>query len=195
MILKQRSAEISIHQLLDVRPKLRLYLTGREFKQNSVRSYSNFLRILLAKARNLGWSEYSAELEGAWEEIRRVAARNRGCPGIALYAIRHGKKPAEFTEPDLSTWREATIRDGRSAGYLAAVTSHFKKAAYAAGQGPNLPQLDFSQKTYGLPLSKFAEPLRGEVLALLDWKTAEFSPGRPRRARYLTSPANRWTLA
>jgi hypothetical protein len=116
MALGQPPDKIWIHQLLDIRPSLRRHLREKGFKRNSIRSYSNFLRILLAEARKLGWSECSPEIEHAWEHIRRATAKKLGCSRIIQYAVRNGLTPAQFTECHFADWRQAAIRGGRSAG-------------------------------------------------------------------------------
>jgi hypothetical protein len=120
MTLGQPSSKIQIRELLEIRPRLRLRLREKGFKRNSHRSYSNFVRILLVKAREFGWSECSPAVERAWEEIRRVTRKKLACSTIIRFAIRNGLTPAQFTEADLANWREKSIRDGRSAGYLTA---------------------------------------------------------------------------
>jgi hypothetical protein len=200
MTLGQPPGKISIRQLLEIRPRLRLRLREKGFRRNSYRSYSNFVRILLAKARELGWFECSPEVEGAWEQIRGVTVKKLGCSRIILYAVRNGLIPSEFTEVHIANWRAAAIEDGRSAGYLADSTARFRKAVREAGLTSLLPQLVFSEHDemfYGLPLSRFPEPLRTQVLEMLSWKTAEFSPGRPRRAknRPISAKCLRWVLS
>lgn len=141
--LGQPLNEILIRQLTDLRPKLRIHLRERRFKRNSIRSYANFLRILLAKAKDLGWSECSPEVERAWEQIRGMTAKKLGCSTIIRYAIRNGLTPAQFTETHLTNWREMAIQDGRSAGYLTDIKGRLKKAVYDAGLAWMLPQLAF----------------------------------------------------
>ena len=100
----------------------------------------------------------------------------------------------------MTGWREAAIRDGRQAGYTTDVKNRFKKAIYDAGLAASLPRLVFccrDEKFFGLPVSKFPEPLRSQVLELLRWKTAGFSPGRPRMAkvRPISAKQLRWVLS
>jgi integrase len=178
--------DILICQLPTLRPALRIHLRERRFKRNSIRSYANFLRILLAKARELGWSECSPDVERAWEEIRRVTRKKLACSTIIRYAIRNGLTPAQFTEAHLTNWREAAIRDGRSAGYLTDIKGRLKKAVYDAGLSWMLPRLAFQvyeERSYGFGPTRLSEPLRTQILDLLKWKTAEFSPGRTRRTK------------
>lgn len=198
-VLVQRANKIAIRQLLEIKPALQRHLRERGFRRNSVRSYTNYLRILLNKAKSLGWSESSPELEAAWADVRRATSKKTGCSGIVRYAIRHGKAPADFAEADLTAWREAAIRDGRQGGYTTDVKNRFKKAVYDARLAATLPGLAFccrERKYYGIPVSRLPEPLRTEILNLLEWKTAPFSLGRPRRAktRPISAKQLRWVL-
>src|SRR6516165_5335594 len=56
MVLGVSSDKIHIRALLDVRFGLRCHLGQRGYRRNSVRSYVNYLRILIQKARELGWA-------------------------------------------------------------------------------------------------------------------------------------------
>lgn len=198
-VLARRANKIAIRELLEIKSALQRRLKERGFRRNSVRSYVNYLRILVVKARGLGWSESSPELEAAWADVRRATSKRCGCSGIIRYAIRRGRAPADFTEADLTDWREAAIRDGRQAGYTTDVKNRFKKAIYDADLAAGLPGLTFccrDRKCYGIPLSKLPAPLRTEILKLLEWKVAEFSFGRHRRAknRPISAKSLRWVL-
>jgi integrase len=200
LVLGQPAGRIAIHQLLEISPELQRHLRERGFRRNTVRSYTNFVRILLDRARSLGWSEVDPAVENAWAGLRRVLSKKIGCSGIVRYAVHNGKTPAEFGESDLTKWREIAIRAGRSFEYITSVKGRFKKAVYDAGFASALPHLVFSthdEKFYGLPVSRFPEPLRSQVLELLRWKTAPFASGRPRRAKLRPVSAEhlRWVLS
>src|SRR5215469_3439829 len=74
--------EINIQRLLDVRTELQAHLKKSSPKRNTVRSYTNFLNILVKKARQLGWSECSSEVVTIWEPIRKAVARVHGSAGV-----------------------------------------------------------------------------------------------------------------
>jgi hypothetical protein len=197
--LTQRANRIAIGQLLEIKPALQRHLKERGFRRNSIRSYTNYLRILLEKARSLGWSEASPELEIVWADLRDATSKKKGCSLIIRYAIRNGKRPVDFTEADLAGWREAFIHAGRSGGYGTDLKNRFKKAIYDAGLAERLPQIVFcpcDRKYFGIRISKLLEPLRKEILNLLEWKTATFVPGRPRRVknRQVSAKSLRWVL-
>src|ERR1700752_4659498 len=54
--LGEPADKIDIHRLLDVKAGLQAHLRKRGFRRNSIRSYTNYLRILLQKAGELGWA-------------------------------------------------------------------------------------------------------------------------------------------
>ena len=102
---------IPIDRLLDVGSSFKAYLKERRFKRNSVRSYCNYIRIFLQRARKLGWAEGSPELNGAWKNIRRVLKKAVGCQRIIDYAITKGIRPCDFTDDVLAEWGQAVIAE------------------------------------------------------------------------------------
>jgi integrase len=177
--------ELDIHRLLDVKSGLQVHLKERGFKRNSIRSYTNYLRILLQKATEFGWSVCSPDIARAWREIS-VCARTAGCAGVVRYAICKGLRPENFTETDLQHWGEEVLRGGRTNKRVVQVKSHFRKCIFEAGFGSKIPNIlpPVKDRIYGVPLSQIPEPVYLEVIDLLKWKTDEFSPGRPYKARH-----------
>ena len=184
MHLGKSSDKIAIRDLLDVNAGLQVYFREKSFRRNSIRSYLNYIRILIQEAKKLGWAEDSPELAKAWQKILPIVAKEEGCPGIIRYAIRSGKQPAAFAEADLNGWGDAAIRDGRSYVYVQSLKSRFKRCVFRAGLGSDLPQLLPSRAGYGIPLSKFPLNLKAQVTELLRWKTAAFSLGRAARGKH-----------
>jgi hypothetical protein len=73
MYLGQSPDAVSIQVLFDVKPGLQAHLRERGFKRSAIRVYTNyFLRVLLRKAKELGWTESSPELVEAWRQILLV---------------------------------------------------------------------------------------------------------------------------
>src|SRR5208283_814467 len=93
---------ISLRDLIDVKPGLQAHLRARRLKRNSIRSYTNYLRILVQKAKDFGWVEISPAIEKAWREELDVVRDIHGCPGLVRYAVWKGKVPQAFSEADLS---------------------------------------------------------------------------------------------
>lgn len=185
LVLGEPQDKIAIRNLLDIKLDLQRHLKERGLRRNTVRSYSNFVRILLQKARGLGWNECTLELKNAWEETRLSTSKLVGCSEIIRYAIRNGIEPGDFTESDLTKWAGAAVQNGRRHEYIVQVKAKFRKRIFQAGLGPKFPHLlrPRTGRIYGVPASKFPEPLRWQVRDLLRWKSAEFASERPIRAK------------
>jgi hypothetical protein len=177
--------KINIRSLLDVKPDFQAHLKRSSPKRNTVRSYTNYLNILLKKARELGWSECSAEVINAWEPIRGAVAKVHGSAGVIRHAIHQGKVPNTFTDGGLDEWGVTTVRRGLSLTYVQLVKRRFRRGVFEAGFGAFFPHLSppDTGRIYGIPMSKFPPSLRAEVEALISWKTAKRSPGRPKRGK------------
>ena len=61
-----------------------------------------------------------------------------------------------------------------------------KMLAVGVAINPSVPNLlaPHHREAYGIHISDFPEPLRSQTLALLGWKTARFSQGRPNRSKH-----------
>jgi hypothetical protein len=180
---------IAVSKLADLRPRLRLYLQEgpfkRPFKRNTIRSYVNYLRILLDRAEQIGWRKDSPELANKWDEIRSHVSSAKGCSGIVRWAIAAGKSPADFTDGDLDLCAAKLTRLGRGFEYVRSLKARFRKSILRAGLNNQLPKLSFERRDrYGVPLSGFPELMRAQLKEVVAWKTAAFVTGRPRGARY-----------
>jgi len=189
--------EIFIRDLTDLRPRLRMYLQERRFKPNAVRAYVNFLRILLQKAYDFGWRQYSPELDNAWGEILQCVSTEVGCPEIVRFAKRKGKAPAEFSNNDLDQWAEEQLRLGRCFIYIRGLKRKFRRRISLGGLDSRFPKLTFQTRDdYGVQISRLPEPLRSQLTAILEWKTARYSPGRTSKSRHreITAFNLQWTI-
>jgi hypothetical protein len=177
--------KINIRRLLDVKADLQAHLKRRSPKRNTIGSYTNYLRILIKKARELRWSECSPEVVNAWEPILDAVAKVHGGAGVVRDAIHKGIVPGTFTDSSLDEWGVTAVRRGLSLKYVQLVKRRFRRGIFEAGLGALFPHLrpPDAGRIYGIPVSKFPASLRAEVENLIRWKTAEFSPGRPRRAK------------
>jgi integrase len=176
---------IAVSELADLRPRLRLYLQKGPFKRNSIRSYVNYLRILLDRAEQLGWRKNSPEIENKWVEIRAHVSTAKSGSQIVHWAIAAGKSPADFTDGDLDLCAAEQTRLGRGFEYVRNLKARFRKSIVRAGLTNQLPKLSFGRRDcYGVPLSGFPELMRAQLKEVVAWKTAAFVTGRPRGARY-----------
>jgi integrase len=188
MYFDRPSERIELKELSDVRPRFREYLTQLKqprLKRNSVRSYVNFLRILLERAKGVGWSEHPPEVEKSWSEIRAFLKEKKGCLGIADYAVHLGRTPADFSDADLDQWAEQQHQLGRMYEYVRDLKKCFRKAVSLAGLESRFPKVSFGfRQDYGVPVDQFPELIRTEVEAVIRWKTAPFVLGRRNRDRH-----------
>lgn len=176
---------LAIAALVDLGPRFRNYLTGRRYKRNTTRSYSNFLLILLQTAQELGWEQPDVPEE--WKPILAAMQGRRGCSGIVRYAIRQGKAPSEFCDDNLNAYCQALLNEGRHYLYPAEVRNRFRRGLLEtglAGQFPGICCTSQKSLAYGVPLHLFPQQLRNEVEALLKWKQDLHASGRPRRGRH-----------
>ena len=67
-----------VHRVKDTFAK---FLRGRKYKKNSVRSYVNYSRILLAEARALGWTP-NANASRSWQPVIALAVA-QNCEDLA----------------------------------------------------------------------------------------------------------------
>ena len=186
LTLNLSAEKLEINKLLEVKPQLKAYLKSKGFKRNSIRSYTNYLRILLQKAAKLGWIPCAPQTFVAWREISAAVAKSGGGSAVVHYAIKNGKSPTDFTENDLHLFGDAAIRDGRTYKWVTQVQRYFRQSVFKAGLDSRVPHLRPPQtsRVYGVPLLRFPDGLREEVLDLLSWKTNEMSPQRPYSARH-----------
>ena len=73
--------EISLDLIHMNRDGFRPFLEGQRYKEGSVRSYVNYLRMLLEAAGSLGWKPY-VHLPSQWKPVLDLA-RKKGCLVVA----------------------------------------------------------------------------------------------------------------
>ena len=182
--------KIDIEMLLDLRqqPAFKRNLIERRYKFNSRRSYLNFVGILIAGAKQLGWTSAKTALSAAWKEILDAVPRG-DCRQVIHYAIRRGKLPAELAESDLDAYSKELLDAGKSYRHAMTVKRSFVRALARNGLAKIVPGIacPLEKKDYGIPLSLMPEPLRREIEDLLEWKQAKYAPGRGKRLRPVTA--------
>ncbi len=186
--------QLEIDVLVGLDPDFRNYLKERRYKEGSVRSYSNFVSILLKAAKELGWEPRQSQFFEAWKAIADAMPPRSYCRGIIAYSIRHGKAPSRFCDDDLDAWGQTLLDNGRSYIYVTAVKGNFRRALVKSGFSTRLPHLcctSHKRSTYAIPVECFPATLRAEVEKLLKWKQDEYAEGRPRRQRLRPISANK----
>ena len=184
--LAKSPSHISIGELVDAATGFKTYLQDRRLKRNSVRSYLNYLRILLQMAKQCGWTQESTPIVEAWDHILTgLQATFPSCRGIVRYAVLQGKTPATFTEVDLGDWFNRMISAGRSYKSLMKVRREFRRFIFQSGLGAQMPGLcPPENRHYGVTMAQLPELLRTEIENLLAFKMALFSPGRSHKSRH-----------
>jgi integrase len=181
--LNTPTEQLPIAALVGLGPRFRDFLRERRYAPKSVRSYSNYLAILLRAAQELGWHPQHPNVPEEWKRILRVMLSHVGCGGVVHYAIQQGKHPSEFCDDDL----DASVRMSRSHEYQAAVKNRFRRALLESDLAGQLPGICCSSQKptrYSVPLRLFPTPLRNDVETLLKWKQDVYAEGRPRGARH-----------
>ena len=164
-------------------------MTGR-YKKSSVRSYRQYLRRLLHRATELGWSPPALLVPPEWQEIADALPRS-STRQIVEHAIRNGKSPAVFNEEDLASWRKDRAAAGRSMTYACGECSRFRAAILRSGLSDKVPLIKPRDKRYGIPIGNMHPELGNEIQRILAWKLDEFVIDRPRGARIRPISARR----
>jgi hypothetical protein len=91
--------EIMISALIQGREKFRRFLVHLRYEKNSVRSYMNYLSVIIKLANEAGWVSTEPPVPQCWQAI--LAELPTGtCRKFAHYAIEQKKTPAQLTDKD-----------------------------------------------------------------------------------------------
>jgi len=187
-LLQRPKQEIAIAELLKLSNPLKRFLEGRRFKRNSVRSYRNYLRILVQKAEALGWAPEISKAEVSWKEFLAdipTTRDNRPIRWVARFAIEINRDPGEFSDKDLDDWGIQAIERGLKYRTVRNSKWIFRRQIQKRNLKDQFPRLSLpKERNYGTPLSELPSALRGEIQALISWKTAEFILDRPIRLKH-----------
>jgi integrase len=178
---------IPIDSLEGLGPEFRNYLQEHRYKRNAVRSYSNYLGMLVKAAKEFGWESSRSAVADEWKGIDAVLAKcGRGFSTIIAYAIRNGKTPPQLSDEDLAGCCQMLLNQGHSFQSVRAIPTHFRRSLKTLGLLNEFPNISPTHQNprYGIPIRLFPEVLRLEVEAFLSWKQAPYVEGRPRRGRH-----------
>lgn len=178
-----RTAENAPIDLLETEKEAFLqHLRSGKYAGNSVKSYRNFVNMLLKLARTYGWKPCPFQVPSAWQAlwdaIDKAVARE-----MMRFAIKLGRKPNDFSEDDLTTWCLNRVKAGYKHSGARQSCSHFRAAIVKAGLAPSLPLITFRKIPYGVSLAKMDHRLSKEIKDLLAWKVSAFQPSRPPNGR------------
>jgi hypothetical protein len=179
---------IQVTELAHALPQFGAYLRERRFKRHSIRSYLNYARILLRKARDLGWVGTDPDVEAAWAPVlATIPSQNwqSRIRGIVGFATQRNVKPSAFGESELESWSEWMLKQGRKRSYVRSLRGMFRSFVFRNGFPTALNDIYAEVGlVFRTAFEDLPEPLRSEVTRLLDWKVAEFSRGRPEKNRH-----------
>jgi len=179
--------EINIEELDDSRDDFRRYLEEHKYKKNTVRSYSNYARILYTLAIEAGWVRSSPLLSEEWQYVLGHAPQTKNreprCSALIRYLAKQGLSPREVTEDDLSIWINGYVRGGNSLDYARFQSNLLRKLLVRAGMNRRLEPKRIRRDPYGVPPEQLPSSFRSELTDLISWKTAMFRPGRSKRAK------------
>lgn len=169
-------AHLTIQAVFDGKDSFRAYLVGRKYAENSVRTYVNQVRILLKAAQAFGWSPVD-DVPESWESVMAAAGKRKINKSLVQHLMKVRSTPLEVTADDAAQWARSKVQLGfsvsntnRTIGWLRHTLNRLGLAGQDAWRFAT---------TYQVGVSEFPSKLKSEVIELLRWKQAEFSPGRP----------------
>jgi len=155
-------------------------------KRHTVRSYCSSLRISIHYGQGFGWSA-QAPRRPEWEPIR-IAVGTTELPARSV-GLRNPRRdcPFEFTNEPLETGAKKRTRIRRSPIRHRKMKEPFRREIVRAGLQASLTRLDASTKDDNsqsrCPYQPFTLLCELSWASLLQWKQAEFAPGRPRNCK------------
>jgi integrase len=159
----------------------RKFLVGRTYKENSIRTYVNHVRILLQSASKLGWDP-AEEVPEAWRGVLAIASEKK-CVRLVKFLARVRATPNEVQGNDVDQWVLQTAQES-DFNRTRATAFRLWGILRDCGYPGQLPTSLLRQKSYGVPLSQFPLSLKKEVDKLLSWKQAVYATDRPKGAKH-----------
>jgi len=181
--------QISIDAVYVNRDHFRPFLERSKYNENSIRSYVNFLRMILNAAGERGWKPF-ASISEDWQVVLQRASQAQ-CYGIAKFLSQAKAKPADITAADTDSWLAIKIQQGTKYVTAKGRVNKLWRILVRLGYVANAPQVYVNREKYGVPLAEFPSALRTEVTELLRWKCSEYEPDRPKRAKIRRVSAER----
>lgn len=185
--------EILIESLFekDTRKGFRPFLVGR-CKENTIRKYVDHIRFLAARAMELSARQKDA-VPAVWQEVVTEAAK-RNCLAFALYFARIKAKPQLVSSKDTNALIKKLVDDGAYYKPTKGKAVSFWRLLDELGVNGEKPACVRKLPRFGCMFK--ALPFREKVQAMLDWRTDEYSPGRPDedRMRPATAKVLRGTI-
>jgi hypothetical protein len=181
--------DISIDAVDRSRKGFRPFLEGRQYGENSVRTYVNHVRILLNSASAAGWQPTDPTSE-EWRRVIAIAAE-KNCTDVARHLAAIRKSPREVTIEDVDQWVHVAAQRGLAYRSATARRSCFWRILRDCGYAKKLPVCILREKNYGIAIEDFPADLKKEVTDLLKWKQVPYAWDRPKGARHRPPTAKR----
>jgi integrase len=169
--------ETPLHRLEVEREGFGIYLTGRPYSKETIKSYRYCISLLMKIAREHGWEAPPEVMPPDWALVLTMTS-TKAIESIVRYAVRIAKKPSTFTEDDLRSWCQERVRAGCTLSTALTHSSKFRKILGMPAVAQLRPLVKAHPKGYGVPLSKMHPSLRSEVEKLLAYRTDEFELDR-----------------
>jgi hypothetical protein len=180
--LNRALEQVMLDSVHETRDGFRSFLENRKYSCNSVRSYLNFVRILLKSARDCGWKP-SEVVPDEWRGVLALAVEMK-CVDIVNDLARIRPTPDGVTIEDVDSWVEMKVQQNRSYGWAAGRKKRFWFLLRDCGCTKQTPKCILREKKYAVPLEQFPSDLRVEVLALSKWKQAAYALDRPKHGHH-----------
>ena len=148
--------ETTIDRVNQMRGRFRRYLETRKYAENSIRSYVNYVRILIGSARQFGWRpNQTAPKE--WQQVLALAP-GRKCTDIARYLSQTKKSPGDVTIEDVESWADLRLHEGVSYSGVSDKKGLFWRLLRECNCNRNLPLSITKVTQYGILLASFPSP-------------------------------------
>jgi len=174
--------KVTIEALETDRIDFRDYLRNRKYSKNSVRSYGNYLNILLARARDLGWRPEKPVIPAEWEPVFELKMHNSMRP-LIRFLIKQGLSPSTVEERHLSDWIDKRVHNGGAYSNASAGANSLRKLLVEHNFNSRLSKKRVMKGNYAVPIEEFPAALREEMEDLLRWKLDRFITTRPANAQ------------
>jgi integrase len=182
----KQPSEIPISDIATQKRAFAVHLRDGKYKAASIKSYRNYLNMLVRRAEAAGWDHAEEALRPEWEAISGMLSK-RAARDLVAYASGLGRMPEDVNEDDLANWRKARISEGMQASYAARCCTTLRTAiTKTVGRS----KLKRGPSRYAIAWEDMHPALRSEVEQIAAWKTSEFQPDRPSSARIRPVTAN-----
>ena len=102
--------EITLDQVAQMHGLFRRRLEAEKYTENSVRSYVDYVCMLIRMARDLGWCP-GKNLPPEWRKILPLAQKIK-CADIVHYIAQTTKSPKDVTANEVENWLEMRLQHG-----------------------------------------------------------------------------------